>query len=374
MTELPNVANFLSRAAQQCGFEREKFVETNVPDDFNKVVVILFLGDDRALSILSMLLFKPYVETVLKNKYVILCSYPGFSGLFPKADEYWSVSDSMAVADLMSGASGFTNSDKRVDTIGVQLRRHFLSVITEDNFKIFYDNGLTSTFFDSFKKVERFLPAIPYWRGGTIETSLKGGQGVFLYPVFYGRVWSRDKETLVKMPKEFWIQLVEGLIAAGYSPVVYQNQKSHDISTHFGEKCHYCSDRNIISVLAAMRATGFVLDLFSGISRLAVVARCPFLVADERQRYVKSKEYEINDLCVGGMYPYRYVFSFPTLIGWANNDVIKHIVSAVGKFLPHKAELPPASESCDEVPYDVVRKHKAARLGVKFIKVEKLEI
>lgn len=378
MVELPNVSNFVARAAQECGFERERFVDSKLPSDFDKIVVILFLGDLRSISLMSMLLFNPFVSNVLKDKYVILCSYPGMGGLFPKADEYWSVSDALAIGSLMQNASGFGNVDKKYEALGIQLRRRFFTVLNHEDFASYYNNGLTSNFFDRFKKVERFFPSVPHWRSGEFNMALsqKGGTGVFLYPTLQGKCWHRSKDFIVKFPKDFWIKLTQQLLDYHYVPVIYQNQSSFDMSPSFGEKCFYCSDRNFQSILAAMRSTGCVLDVFSGISRLAMIARCPFLVVDERQRYVKSKEYEINDLCVTGMYPYRYIFSFPTVVSNGNyKEVIDQIVNGLQKFSPRlKTTLPPSSESIEEVPYDLVRQHKAKKLGIHFIKVERLVI
>jgi len=379
MVEFPNVANFVARAALECGFERERFIDNKLPSDFDKIVVILFLGDMRSLSILSMLLLKPFRDTILKDKYVIFCSFPGMGCLFPGADEYWSVSDGLAINSLMAGALGFGNTDKKVDSLGIQLRRRFYTVLTHEDFLAYYNNGLTTAFFERFKKVERFFPQIPHWRGGEFAMSLsrKGGNGIFIYPNLEGKCWGRGKEVSLKLPKDFWIKLTERLLEEKYLPVVYQNQASHDISPHFGERCFYCTDRNFLAVLSAMRATGCVLDVFSGISRLAIVARCPFLVMDERQRYIKSKEFEINDLCITGMYPYRYIFSFPTVIGSGNHtELIDQVINVAKEFTPRavKADLPPLSESCEEVPYEVVRQHKAKKLGIHFIKVERLVI
>jgi hypothetical protein len=98
---------------------------------------------------------------------------------------------------------------------------------------------------------------------------------------------------------------------------------------------------------------------------------------DERARYIKAKEYEVNDLCIAGMYPYRYIFSFPTIIGSGNhNELIDQVINVAAKFVPRaaKVDLPPASESYEEVPYEVVRQHKAKKMGIHFIKVERLVI
>lgn len=378
MNEIPSVANFIVRAAQDCGFERERFVDNKLPGDFDKIVVILFLGDMRSLAVMSMLLLNPFIENVLKGKYVVFCSYPGMGGLFPKADEYWSISDTLAVGGLMQSASGFGNTDKKYESLGIQLRRRFYTVLTHEDFQSYYNDGFTPAFFDRFKKVERYFPAIPHWRGGDFNMALsqRGGTGIFIHPVAQSRCFYHSKEFVLKFPKDFWIKLTQRLLDANYLPVVYQNQISYDVSQNFGERCFYCSDRNFQSVLAAMRSTGCVLDVFSGISRLAMIARCPFVVVDERQRYIKSKEFEINDLCVTGMYPYRYVFSFPSVVSSGNyQEVIDQIMNGLIKFAPRlKTSLPPSSESNDEISYDLVRQHKAKKLGVHFIKVERLVI
>ena len=45
-----------------------------------------------------------------------------------------------------------------------------------------------------------------------------------------------------------------------------------------------------------MRMTGCVLDVFSGISKLALAARTPFIYVDDRARYVSLKEVELDDI------------------------------------------------------------------------------
>lgn len=378
-TELPNVANFVARAAAECGLEREKFIDSNIPNDFNKIAILMFFGDYRGLSVLSTVLLKQYKETILKDKYLIVCSFPGMGVLFPGADEYWSISDGLSISGLLHGANKFSNSEKKVDSLERELRRRFYTVITGEDLLAYYKDGLTNQFFERLGSVKRSFPTVPHWRGGELQKVIanRGEQGIFIYPNVKGMCWDRNREASITLPKDFWIKLTDRLLVKKYVPVVYQNQASYDISPQFGEKCVYCTDRNFLSVLAAMRSTGCVLDVFSGISRMAMVARCPFLALDERQRYVKSNEAEINDLCINGMYPYRYIFSFPTVIGSDHYaELIDQIMNVSSSFIPlvAKASLPPPTESYEEVPYDIVRKHKAKKLGIHFIKVERLVI
>jgi hypothetical protein len=123
-----------------------------------------------------------------------------------------------------------------------------------------------------------------------------------------------------------------------------------------------------------MRATGCVLDLFSGISRIAIAARCPYLMMDERAKHVALKEYEIDDLCATGL-PRDYIFGFPTIIRsgdpnlWKLNIfdlTLKRLEVLAGKIDPNN--LPSTSESNEVVTYDQVRKRKIKRLGPRFIK------
>jgi hypothetical protein len=55
--DLGSIASFLTRAAQQTGFDRERYVEVNIPQEYSDIVVFVFFGDYRAESIFSSLLF-----------------------------------------------------------------------------------------------------------------------------------------------------------------------------------------------------------------------------------------------------------------------------------------------------------------------------
>jgi len=376
MKEFQSIPDLIARYAQECGFERERFVDVKLPSDFDKVVVILFFGDFKALALASMFLLKPFCENVLKDRYVIFCSYPGMGGLFPWVDEYWHIADELSVSDLLTKSSGFVNNTSKVELLEKQFRRRFFTVLTNENFSLYYDKGFTTTFFDNFKKIDRYFPSVVNWRGET-DMAMRGKDSVFLFPVTEGKCWDRGKEVSLKFPKEFWIKLTERFLDKNFLPIIYQNQITFDISSNFGERCFYCTDRNFLSVLSAMRATGCVLDVFSGISRMALIARCPFIFMDERQRYVQSKEFEINDLSIAGEYPYRYIFSFPTVISSGNYfEIIDQLVNVSVDFISanKKIDLPFGGESCKQISYDIVREHKARKLGIHFIKIERLVI
>jgi hypothetical protein len=130
-------------------------------------------------------------------------------------------------------------------------------------------------------------------------------------------------------------------------------------------------------VMAAMRLTGCVLDVFSGISRFALAARTPFICVDDRGRYVGTKEFEIDDLC-GFNIPKKYIFSFSTIIDGGNRttwdfDIFNLLVARLRDFLPliDREQLPPATYSLENVSYDVVREKKLKRIGARLLKTPK---
>lgn len=374
--ELGSVTSFIKRAAQQTGFDRERYTEANVPEDFSKVAVVCFFGDYRAEAIFSSLLLHQYIKKHLAGKYVILCSWQGHAGLFPYVDEYWSLGDQMALSDLHSKAVKFENTHKSFNTITKNLRK-FFDVLTWDDMSEYYEDGLTTEFFDHFGEPVRFRPGVPSPKiEFTKELHRRNAKAIFIHPRKLMRSWNK-REIDVAVEYDFWVKLTERLLKSGLVPVVYQNYSTYDISKDFGDKCLYVTDNNILSLMSQMRSTACVLDVFSGISRLAMLARCPFIAVDERSRYVLSKEYEINDLCINGAFPYRYILSFSTILKHGNyTEVIDHITNVVegfGKNLD-PTKLPTPSESSETVPYSLVRKHKEKKLGIRFIKVERLVI
>jgi hypothetical protein len=141
------------------------------------------------------------------------------------------------------------------------------------------------------------------------------------------------------------------------------------------DECIHFREPDLTKVLAAMRAVGCVLDVFSGISRLAIAARCPFLCVDERRRFSGMSEYEIDDLCAFQL-PREYIYSFTTIIesgeraAWKSN-LYDLITVKLNKFIPSlDRDTWPSTTECNLiVPYERVRQEKSKKLGTRFIKV-----
>lgn len=377
-----DVSGFLEKAAEKTGFTREWFNEKNIPTDAHNITVVPFFGDLRSLFVLSSLLFKRFCDEEKGSRYVILCSWPGFASLFPYVGEYWGLSDNTTFKRMYSDASQFRNKGELASSFYRNLHTYFFEdlVVPYEHFKSVYSKGITNEFWAKYRHVKRSLPGVSSSAvlGSDVnkDIALRGGYKVFVMPSTHLQSWHNgDLSQLSLITKDFWVYLLKRLVEERFVPVVYWGPLAHDVSPELGSSCVYLKNSD---VLASMRAIGCVLDLFTGTSRLALAARCPFLMLDERARYAALKEYEIDDLC-GIHVPKQYIFSFPTIIengtpeSW-EGDVVSNIISRLNTFLPslNRDNWPSTGELTEIVPYENVRRKKAKRIGTRLLKVPKI--
>jgi hypothetical protein len=375
-----STAAILKNAADHCGVERVRYADAKAPASMSHVTSMVFLGDLRSAVVLSSLVLKRYREEDKGSKYFVLCSWPGLQDLFPYVDEYWSVGDEV-MKNLYWSADRLDNRSPGAPTVARKMTRFFDTVDGPEAAAQYYDDGLTGKFFERFKTVKCFKPALPssVVLGGEFsrEANARPGRKVFVYPSLAVNHWNLGRVEATKVGPDFWIALVEALLGAGYVPVVCRSPLCHELSAVFVDKCVYVTPADVGQTLAAMRACDAVVDIFTGISRLAITARCPYVCCDERTRYVGLKEYEFDDLCARGV-PREYIFSFSTIIGGGGKADWKHsILDAVLAKLDSLSSTdrnawPTASEVESVVPYDSVREVVSRRMGTKFIRVPRI--
>jgi hypothetical protein len=372
-------SELLKKAAEKCNFIRESYNEAKIPTSIHNVCILPFFGDIKGTFVLSTLLLKRYRDEIKSSKYFILCSWPGFGSLYKDCvDEYWSIKDYSSLGQLYSESIGFCN-ESNINLMHLKdLNQYFYEVITSVELVKYYNDGLTDDFVERFGNIKRSLPMIPSRGilGVEFNRALanRPGYKIMIYPTTHVKVW-RHKLENKKIDKKFWVALVERLLKEGLTPVVLQGFNTYDISRDFSEKCIYFTDKDISKVMSAMRSVDCVLDVFNDISRLACIARTPYLTCMERTRFINQKEYELDDLCVDDL-PKQYIFNFSTILDidseeiW-NLNIFDNIISRLNLFLPdiNKDALPNTSELTEEISYKQVRVRKMNRLGTKFIKV-----
>jgi hypothetical protein len=379
---MSEVSAFLKRAADRNGFYRERFSESKIPTDHSSLVIMPFWGDLRSMCVLSSLLMHRYRTEAKGSKYLILASWPGFQGLFPYVDEYWSMTDEAHLKRFYEQSEGLRNKSDLATVYLRNLNEFFRDVVDYRELNIYYQNGLTNIYFERFKETQRFLPFIPsaavLGKEFSRELATKPGYKVFIHPSLFTKQWHMGKSQNARSKREFWVDLVEKLLKSNYVPVIWQNYLSHDISQEFIDRAIFIGEKDIVQVLAAMRATGCVLDIFNSLSRVAILARCPFICIDERTRYSHQKEYEIDDLC-GLNVPREYIFTFSTIVTDGNpnnweNDIFQSIVHKLDNFIPKldRDTWPSTGETLETVSYKkLVRTTDAKKLGTRLLRVPK---
>lgn len=373
--------NLIKKAYEKAGLERVKYVDKNVPTNADNIVILPFFGDLRSSFILSKLLLKRYREQVKGSKYFIVISWPGDEILYPFADEFWTVKNEFSLEDLKRKSNGFLNTHEFYSSIMRSLNYFFSDVIDPIIFNDYYENGLTIEFFNKFKDVSVYSPPIPSSISSLgIETSKNiqtVGPSIVVYPSKNIRKWNYEGCVSSVAPKGFWVYLCKKLLKDKITPIVCLNELAYDISKEVS-KCVFVDKLNTGQMLTLMRSVGCSLDVFNGTSKLAVLAKSPFIAFDERNRFFGNKEYELDDLCALNI-PREYIFSFSSIVSdgdesdWESN-IVNPLLIKLNLFLPKldRDSWETLSEKEELVEYSSIRKKNMLKLGTKFIKVEQL--
>lgn len=363
---MTDIVDFVNRAAHACGFLRERYTQRNMPTSPNNIEILPFFGDTRSEFILSTILLHRYHKEVSPSKYLIVASWKGHGGIFPYADEYWGIKEEGRLYDT---AMGFVNKDAKMKHFYQTMNLYFSNVVMVEDFAKYYNDGLTKDFFDTFKWVLYNLPAVS---SSSLEFNRevvsRAGYKIFIHPTRVVKSWRKGHECNVGVPIEFWVSMGDFFAKRGYVPVMLQDHASYNMSAELLLK-----ESNISLVLGAMRTVGCVLDVFNGTSRMAMMARCPFVCVAERQRMTAMKERELDCLC-GNDIPKQYLYSFTNLIeGKQWVDLFEQIAGKLDAFVPtlDREKWPGTGETSVVAPYSLVTMKRHRKIGSRFIKVPK---
>jgi len=376
---MSEISEYIKRAASRTGFKREFFVEKKMPTEPSNVYVLPFFGDLRSTFILSSLILKNFKDAN-PDKYLILCCWPGMQSFFPYVDEYWTIEDESLVKGLATNANNLYN-DSNVAAELTKSLAEVLNIITTRDLAKYYDKGFTKKYWDDFGEITRFLPEVPSasFISKDFKTQLTSREGtkIVVYPSTRMQSWQKGAITQLPVQQEFWVAMINRLIKDGYVPIVYQNWFTYDMSKEFEDRCLYLVPRTTSDLIAALREIGILLDIHTGVSRLAIAARCPYLAATERQIYIENKDYELDDLCAASL-PRQYIFSFSTqlMVGTPEEweiSILSNIMKRLKEFIPEikKEDLPSTLGSYEPVSCLSVRTRKSKRLGSAFIRSSK---
>ena len=381
------VIDFLNRTSEKIGFKRERFDDANTPTDLDDLLLIPFFTDFKYSHILSSFILKNYLNKFKSSKYVIACSYPGFSQLFPYVDEFWTLSDFANFKKLYENSEGFHNKSTNFNNILRSLNENFRNVLPPETFDQFYYNGFKDDFYKNFgKSFNVFYPMVPssavLGKDFLRVINQSSGYKIFIHPAIYIDSWKNGRCEKISVNKEFYVELIKFLRENNFFPVVWNYNLSYNLTEDFknGEDCLFLNEYDIFKVLSAIRTTGCVLDVFNGISRLAKVARVPSLVMEERSKYFYTKEYELDDFTRNNKTPNLFVYTFMSSLvsgskSYWKNEIFLYIKNNLLNLVPYSdRESWPTTEEIEiNANVSQIREPKNKRLGTRFVKINSFD-
>lgn len=375
-----SVNAILKKASERISFERVRYKEKDIPTHISNVCCMVFFGDIRSQFVASSMLMKRIKEEFKGSKYFILCSWPGQEALFPYVDEYWQPTDESILKNLYLQSQGFENKSEVFGSF-VRLLNSYIpeDIMDFSFFNEYYEKGYKKEFFNRFGHIKTFLPSVPSSSVLGMEFNrnlVSKPKKVLIYPTIHIQNYKNGKIEFMLIVEDFWKELIDCLSINGYSPIIYQDYLTYDLSSHYYDKHLFYKSNDVLNLLSLMRSSDYVLDIFSGISRFAIAARSPFICCQERNIFNSFKEYETDDL-TGKDVPKEYIYTFPEICDFSVNsmwqrslfDVILSKLDYMGDI--SRDLLPSPIEVNQTVKYDSVRKIKVKKLGTKYIKVSK---
>lgn len=375
------VSDFLKITSNKLNFVREKYTEKNIPNNFDQITVFFNLGDLRSTFSLASMLLPRFRKETKSLRYFIVFGYPGFSSLYPYADEYWSFNiDNFS--KIYNCSSGINNISELKNIYLRHLNENFREVIKADVFLDVYDNFFLGKYWEKNKNIRIILPQVMNYLANddsivAMFNSLKNKRKLFVFPNKHMQVIRKGNLVYQEIKQEFWVNLIDRLLQNNVDLVCVKHPLTHDFSASFidNKNILFFNEKDINKIMSLMRLTGISLDFFSGISRLSNIARVPFILVDERMRYFNYREYEFEDVIGNEVLDRERFFIFADLMN-ANNDLYNNIagniISKIDKILNNNNGVL-YSEYADKLSnYQNVRYYQSKKMGLNFLKFPKV--
>jgi len=375
------VSDFLKITSNKLNFVREKYVEKNIPTNFDQICVFFNLGDLRSTIALSSMLLPRFRKETKSLRYFIVFGYAGLSALYPYADEYWSFNPDN-FAKVYNSSSNYDNNSELNNIYLRHLNENFREVIKSDIFLDVYHNFFLNKFWEKNKNIRIVLPQVMNnLANDDIVVSrfngLKNKRKLFIFPNKTMQVIRKGNLVHQEIKQEFWVNLVQRLLQNNVDLVCVKHHLTHDISSNFTDNNNilFFNEKDVNKIMSLMRMTGITLDFLSGISRLSNIARVPFILVDERIRYFNNREYEFEDVVGNEVLDRERFFIFADLIN-INNDlytnIAGNIISKIDKILNINNGVLYSEYSDKLSNYQNVRYHQSKKMGLKFLKFPKV--
>lgn len=300
-----DISEILQSAAARGDFHREKFDSKKIPDNMQKIIVIPLFGDINHILVFANYVFHTIRNDInLKDKYIILVTWKGFSKFFSEADEVWSIKSDEQIDRFYEKSEGFINKSERLSVIFRSLNEYFRNVIDPAKFSNQFHFGFKK---DNIKNknveiIKNKLPNLNYLNQNILNqiNNLEGRKS-FIIPFKFLRQWSLGKVNNYKLSSVFYVNVIESLLKKNIKCIILKNYLTFDISANFIDNPNviFIQEDDWFMVMAYMLASKMYVDLFTGLNCLAIYCACPSVTIIERNMYISSNfkdiEYCMND-------------------------------------------------------------------------------
>lgn len=296
----PDIKEIIETAAQRGSFIREKFDSRNLPDSMQKIIVLPVFSEISHLMVFANLILPSIRNDInFKDKYIIIVTWKGFAKFLPQADEVWSIKSTDNIDRFYEKVDGMMNKSEALSVVHRSLNEYFRNVVEPIRFANWFQNGFNRQNInrDVIQIFKQSIPNINYLNQNVVKNINDLGENkAFIIPFKYIKRWHLGKVVLHKLSPVFYQNVIDGLIAKNCKCVVLKNYLSFDLSKN------YLDNKNVFSiqeddwflVMAYMLATKMYVDLFSGISSLAMYCGCRSISIVERNFHTVSNSLELE--------------------------------------------------------------------------------
>jgi len=310
-----DIAEILQSAAVRGDFQREKFDSKKIPDNMQKIFVIPLFGDISHILVFANYIFPTIRNDInLKDKYLIIVTWKGFSKFFPEADETWSIKSTDHVDRFYEKSEGFLNKSENLNIIYRSLNEYFRNVIdpvkfsNQFHFK-FQTNNIKNK---NVEIIKNKLPNLNYLNQNILtKINNLGESKAFIIPFKFLRQWNLGKANNYKLSSAFYVNAIEALIKKNVKCIVLKNYLTFDISENFvnNDNVLFVQEDDWFMVMSYMLAAKMYVDLFVGLNCLAIYCGCPSISITERNMYIASG-YKDIEICMNDQVSDHKLFSF----------------------------------------------------------------
>jgi len=315
MVTQSDIKEILQLAASRGDLIREKFDSNNVPDNMQKIIVIPIFGDISHIVVFANYIFPTIRNDInLKDKYIIIVTWKGFSKFFSEADEVWAFKGNENVDRFYEKSEGFINKSEMLNVIYRSLNEYFRNVVDPAKFSNQFHFGFKR---DNIKNksveiIKNKIPNLNYLNQSVLsKIDELGEKKTFLIPFKFLRQWMLGKVNNYKLSSTFYVNCIESLLKKNVKCIVLKNYLTFDVSNNFVNNPNvvFIQEDDWFLVMAYMLASKMYVDLFTGLSFLSIYCGCPSVTVMERNMYAASN-YKDIEICMNDNIIDRKLFSF----------------------------------------------------------------